>query len=111
MIDQNTRNLINESIQQMKVLIKRLDKIVEVVQTQPVKEKSTPKPLLYCCVCGKPRVKGDIKLRYDCSKECSKKCRYNYCIICGKKTTNGYTRCSEECYDENLKELWKKLND
>jgi hypothetical protein len=67
--------------------------------------------LIYCRNCDKPRVKGDYKSKYECSKECNNKYGWNYCVICGKKTNDGYTRCSKECFDKDIEELWKKIND
>jgi hypothetical protein len=75
----------------------------------------TPKSLLYCCYCSKPRIKGDYNSRSYCSYECHKIWKWNYCVICGKKINklfnNYYARCSQECFDKDVTDLWKKLND
>jgi hypothetical protein len=73
--------------------------------------------LLYCGTCGKPRVKGDYNSKCWCSYECRKTYRktyeFNYCLICGEKIDKlyyGYIRCSQECLNKNMGELWKKIN-
>jgi hypothetical protein len=78
---------------------------------ETAKKDLTPKP--YCCYCGKPRVKGDCNSLYFCSKKCSEESYrtliWNYCVICGKKT-KGCSRCSRECDNKNIKQLWNELN-
>jgi predicted nucleic acid-binding Zn ribbon protein len=85
-----------------------------LLSIETAKRDLMSKPLLYCIICGKPRVKGDYKSRWCCSEECYNKYGWNYCLICGKKLNEqsfSNVKCSRECYNKKLIELLRKFNE